>query len=646
MRTFSSRRAALAALLAAAVLTAIPAAAAAVPTGSAWRFQSTSLSPPRLTVSHRSAAASGLIFTAPFKNFAIASPVVGQPGALIVRGDGTPVWFRAAPAGQTIADFQTQSYRGRPVLSFWQGVVELPGNAAGIPAGSPGPGAAYHVLDQHYRPLRTITGRDGWTADLHEFTITPQGTAIFVVAKRVAADLTPYGGATNGQYEDNGIQEVDLNTGRLLFQWDMAQHIPLSQAFDRPPPKGTWDPFHINSIELGPNGDLLISARETWSLYDIAHDGAGAVTWTLDAKPAATDSSFQLGPGAAFSWQHDARFLADGSVSLFDDHCCNLAAPAAGPPPAARGLVLRLDRTAGTASVAASYTHSPGLVVATQGNMQSLPGGNRLIGWGQAPVISEYNGAGQLVYELELPAADESYRSLRLPWTGLPAARPAVAVRRHGARATVYASWNGATGVARWQLQAGDARHLRVVRSVRARGFETAIGFAPGARKRLRVRALDARGHVVGASRTVASTPPRRPAHAAATTLLQTRQAGGFGPVLAAANGHVLYEFDRDSRTRSRCTGACTRTWKPLAAVGSVRVKSGSGLQQRLVGHVRRPGGALQVSYNGHPLYLYTRDRRAGQLGGQAASQFGGDWYVLGPKGRPIACQPGLACGY
>jgi predicted lipoprotein with Yx(FWY)xxD motif len=433
----------------------------------------------------------------------------------------------------------------------------------------------------------------------------------------------------------------------------MADHVPLGQSFDPPPAKGTWDPFHINSIELGPGGDLLVSARETWSIYDIRHDAGGAVNWILDSKPAATDSTFSFGTGADFSWQHDARFRPNGEISLFDDHCCDLSVKSTTPPPTARGLVLKLDNTARTATMVHSYSRSPGLVVATQGNMQNLSNGNEFIGWGQAPVISEYSAAGRLVYEAQLPAADESYRTYRLPWSGLPSSKPAVKLIRHGARSTIYVSWNGATQVARWAVLAGATKgKLTLVKRVAKTGFETTIHVKLGQRRYLQIQALGATVQALASSaiKRVPAAPSRSnstlQAHRASATVLGTEKVSNFGPVLAAASGHVLYEFDVDTRNRSHCTGRCTNTWQPFLASGSVTVKSGSGLKPKLVGRLKLPSGRYQVSYNGHPLYLYAKDRRAGQLNGQAKYQFGGDWYVLGPKGRAIACTPGLVCGY
>jgi len=593
----------------------------------AWRFQTAPrLQPPQVQVlTSRKGTASGLVFLDPFKDFAVTTPQVGQSGALILDNAGDPVWFRPAPSGQDIVDFQTQTYQGRPVLTWWQGGLIVP---PATPAGVPEPGAAFYVYSQHYRQLKKITAQNGFIADPHELILTRQGTAIFPAVKDVSADLSAYGGSATGEYEDNAIQEVDLRTGRLVFQWDMASHIPLSQAeVTAPPVPGVvWDPYHINSIDLDSSGHLLVSARDTWGLYEISH-ATGTVIWQLGGK----NSTFTLGPGADFSWQHDARFLTGDEISMFDDSCCNL--PAGKPTRFARGLVLRLDVSTHTASVVRSYTHDPGLDVPTQGDMQTLPNGNVFIGWGQQPLYSEYTPAGRLLYDARLPDADESYRTLRLPWVGKPLTRPSIAVRRAGARTTVYASWNGATQVAAWEVLAGPGRHaLARVRVLARHGFETAIHLK-SRRGVFAVEALGARGRVLGTSAVVKATAPT--ASAASATSIGTHKTK-LGAVLATSSGHVLYLFAKDAKNRSVCSGACASVWKPVIAHGRVSAAPKSGVVEKLLGTIRRSDGTTQVVYDGHPLYTNVADTAAGDMHGEGANEFGGRWYAVNAKGASV----------
>lgn len=629
-------------------LTALaPGTASAVGLGSAWSFKTQpTLQPPKVTVdTNLKGAAPGLIFTDPFKDFASATPQVGQSGAMIVDSRGNPVWFKPAAKNDTVLNFNRQMLNGAPVLTYWQGLLVVPGDGlTNVPPGYTEPGAVDKIYNQHYQLIKTVKAQGQWTAiDPREFLITPRNTAYYITDKVLTnQNLTSYGGRSGGSLEDNGIQEVDLNTGKVLFDWDMTKHVSPGQSVSSAAAPGVWDPYHINSIAVGPHGDLLISVRNTWSLYEI-NRRTGALNWTLDSKPNPTDSSFTLGSNAGFSFQHDARFLPSGDISMFDDHCCKIG-PIPTPAPVSRQLVLRVSTTAKTANYVSSIAHLPSLAVETQGNAQPLSNGNTFVGWGQQPYYSEYSSTGKLLYDATLPAADESYRTYRQTWTGKPLVRPRIRVRRNGRRATIHVSWNGTTQTTAWELLVGTRKHQLVpVEKVAKRGFETTIRVrARGAY--YRVKALDANGHVLRASAIARAAAPG--AQAGATTSLETYKTSNLGAILAASNGHTLYEFNRDTRHRSSCTGRCARSWKALRAGGKVQVKHGSGLNARLVGTIRLPGGASQVTYHGHPLYEYVKDKRAGDLHGQDLAQFGGNFYAVGPKGRAIVCAPNLLCGY
>ncbi|MGP0029676.1 MAG: hypothetical protein ACLPVF_04135 [Acidimicrobiales bacterium] len=107
------------------------------------------------------------------------------------------------------------------------------------------------------------------------------------------------------------------------------------------------------------------------------------------------------------------------------------------------------------------------------------------------------------------------------------------------------------------------------------------------------------------------------------------------GSVLATGTGHALYDFLPDTPTHSACTNdGCVYQWPPLVKVGPIEV--GPGVDRSLVGTLPRPGGAVQISYGGHPLYTYTLDEEPGWITGQAIDQDGGPWYVIDPAGHPI----------
>ena len=147
--------------------------------------------------------------------------------------------------------------------------------------------------------------------------------------------------------------------------------------------------------------------------------------------------------------------------------------------------------------------------------MQSLPGGGWMIGWGGLPNLTEFNAQGQIVYDAQLPAGENSYRVYREPWSGQPTAPPAIVAKATGSAPAVYASWNGATTVASWQLLTGtSSAHMTAVSTTPRSGFETTIP-APAAPVMrcprtaacptllYQVRALGASGRVLGTSKAV-----------------------------------------------------------------------------------------------------------------------------------------------
>jgi EmrB/QacA subfamily drug resistance transporter len=455
-------------------------------------------------------------------------PVIGQSGPLILDNQLQPVWFQPVPEKVVASNLGAQSYEGKPVLSWWQGLVTNTGQTES---------GEDVVVDQHYRPIARLKGAGGWVLTLHEFLI--DGEDAWVTAnKNLALDLSKYGGAYNGALIDSAVQEYNLRTGKLLHSWDALEHIPLGDSYATLPTNGfPWDAYHVNSIQLAGAGKLLVSIRNTWAAYlvDIA---TGRIEWTLGGKR----SDYSFGPGADFQWQHDVA-LAPGSansatgvaaggpggsaaaapallLSMYDDHCCQITSggknvPATGP---SRALVLRLDRQRHTATLAAQYVRERGFAADYMGDAQPLPGGNVFVGWGSEPYFSEYSRSGKLLLDAELPWPDVTYRATLARWVGLPLARPAGAARHTGGSSgasptgtTVYASWNGATRVASWRVLAGSATgRLTAVASAAKSGFETAIALPGGAQAsgytRFQLQALDSAGRAIGRSRQFSVT--------------------------------------------------------------------------------------------------------------------------------------------
>jgi EmrB/QacA subfamily drug resistance transporter len=439
-----------------------------------------------------SKSAPGYIFTANFYNLNYP-PLVGQSGPLILDGNLQPVWFQPVPESVVASNLSLQSYQGKPVLSWWQGVVT---NTGATESGED------VLVNQHYQKIATLKATGGWVLTLHEFLIS--GEDAWVTAnKNIAKDLSSYGGAYNGALIDSAVQEYNLKTGKLLHSWDALDHIPLGDSYASVPTNGfPWDAYHVNSIDLAGDGRFIVSMRNTWAAYMVDID-TGKIEWILGGKR----SDFEFGPGAAFQWQHDVKLQSASTVSMFDDHCCQLtgggtSVRATGP---SRGLVLELDPAARTATLLAQYPGGGDFESEYMGDTQPLANGAAFIGWGSEPYFSEYSPSGKLLLEANFPGPDLSYRSTLEQWVGKPLTAPAGAARQADGKTTVYASWNGATEVVSWRVLAdagtgsGPGPLAAVARAARS-GFETAIG-VPNGYKSFEVQALGAGGRVIGTTR-------------------------------------------------------------------------------------------------------------------------------------------------
>jgi hypothetical protein len=431
--------------------------------------------------------------TAPGYVFIAPKMVVAQAGPMIMDNRGEVVWFKPLNT-RGITDFRVQQYRGKPVLTWWRGKVSNVGVGDGW----------YVIYDTSYRPIAEVRAGNGLVGDVHEFLITKNNTALFTVYHRLPVDLSSVGGPKEGKIWDGIVQEVDIQTGRVLFEWHSYPQVAIGESY-APPPKAKagakappFDYFHINSIEVEPNGNFLVSARNTHAVYEIDRK-TKKVLWRLGGKK----SDFKLGPGVRFAWQHDARRQADGTITIFDN--------GAAPPVEkfSRVLVVRANTGTMKAALVRSYHHPRRLLAPFEGNAQFLPNGNIVVGWGAWPYVSELSRSGAVLFDAYFgdgkpPGKDaDSYRAYRFAWRGHPTDRPVVVVAGDAA----YASWNGATDAVRWQVLAGPAAgQLKTVQTVAKNGFETPIRLKKSAAF-YAVKAIDRAGKVLGTSEAVAPQP-------------------------------------------------------------------------------------------------------------------------------------------
>ncbi|HEY7829475.1 MAG TPA: arylsulfotransferase family protein [Solirubrobacteraceae bacterium] len=435
----------------------------------------------KLTVPARPGAAPGDLFLAPYQG-------QGSPGPEIVDQQGRLVWFHPLPAHQIATNFQVQSYQGRPALTWWQGHVLQVGFGEGED----------EIYDSSYHPLATVRAGNGYHADLHEIRLTPQGTAWIDAFDPIHLSLSSVQGAAGGVLTDSVVQQIDIKTGLVMWEWHALGHVALSESYDLPVPHNSypWDYIHINSIDPGAGNDVLLSGRSTWALYDVDL-GSGAINWRLGGA----HSDFHLGSGVRFYWQHDAEFQAGGLISVFDNGST--------PPKErqSRGLLLLPNLSSHTVTLQKAFVNpAKTLLASSQGNTLALPGGDWLMGYGGLPNLTEYDASGHVLLDASLGKNVQNFRSYLSPWSGQPTTAPALAVQSAGAgKLSVFASWNGATAVASWRVLAGSsAGALAPVGAAPRAGFETSIQISSSAAY-VAVQALDGSGAVLGTSPTVKS---------------------------------------------------------------------------------------------------------------------------------------------
>lgn len=431
--------------------------------------------------------------TAPGYIFIAPKMVVAQAGPMIMDNRGEVVWFKPLNT-RGVTDFRMQHYRGKPVLTWWRGRLSDQGVGDGW----------YVMYDTDYKPIAEVRPGNGLVGDVHEFLLTKRNTAVFTIYHRLPVDLAPIGGPKEGKIFDGIVQEVDIRTRKVLFEWHSYPRVGVKESYAPPPdPKkgadaAPMDYFHINSIDVEPNGNFLVSARNTHAIYEIDRK-TKKILWRLGGKR----SSFKMGSGTSFAWQHDARRQRDGTITLFDN--------GAAPPVEkfSRILVLRVNTKTKTATLVRSYHHPDMLLAPFEGNAQFLPDGHVVVGWGAWPYVSEFSKSGKLLYDAyfgdgnQPPQDADSYRAYRFTWDGRPTDRPAVVI----ADDTAYVSWNGATEVARWRVLSGpSAGRLTTLETVAKDGFETPIRLKKSAAF-YAVRALDRDGRVLATSAAVAPQP-------------------------------------------------------------------------------------------------------------------------------------------
>jgi len=437
------------------------------------------------------------------------------PQATIYDTDGRLVWTSAYER-QQIYDLKVQTYNGQQYLTFWSGDDTVGGHGAGT----------IHMYDKNYQEFKKIRATNGKDADLHDFVITPNGTALLTIYARRDVDLTAVGKPFVGPVWDCYIQEVDMETGEAVFEWSALDHLKISSAMNEIGTDGEndvpWDWFHINSIDKDNKGNYLISSRFLQALIYI--DGrTSEVIWIMGGK----DNMFvDLSQGNAtnFAYQHDARWADDyTAITMFDNAVDDLHLDRA----LTRGLKIKVDQEAMTAEIAAEYFNPRQILGKSQGSYQTLPNGHVLLGYGDSAAFTEYAADGTVLCDVHFSPESRysfsdvmSYRVHKYEWHGWPLTIPVSVLDQSDDREwRVFVSWNGATEVKEWILEGAknltwsnetgtlvDTTEWKELTSKDKIDFETVIDLQYHYPAWLRVVAKDAGGNVLGAGEPLNGT--------------------------------------------------------------------------------------------------------------------------------------------
>ena len=330
-------------------------------------------------------------------------------GPEIISNTGKVIWFHRLPAHELASDFRTQTYQGKPVLTWWQGPPDLGAVSGGTD----------YVYNDRYQKIAEVKGGNGYSADGQEFLITPRNTALVIADTITTANLTSIGGPPDQKVVDSIVQEIDIGTGKVLFQWNAADHVPYKDS-EQPRPASAaipWNWFYINAVHLDTDGDLLISARYAWAVYKVSLR-TGKIIWVLGGKhstfrPKAAPGQVLDKAGEIFAYQHDPEAIGHNEYTLFDDESGGNGSYLLHY---GRVVTVRLNLATKVATLVKSVRQPEDLLATEEGNAQTTRNGDLFVSWGNLAYISEFSPTGQLLFNAQLPGADITYRAYRLPW--------------------------------------------------------------------------------------------------------------------------------------------------------------------------------------------------------------------------------------
>ena len=353
-------------------------------------------------------------------------------GPLIIDSAGDPVWFLPFTT-KNIHDFRVQELDGKPVLTWWEGQFQN-----GLRRGRVRDPRLHLHGDQARLGRERLRRRP---ARVHAHAVRHGADQRLQQRQRPTSRASA--GRGTGRCSRASCRRSTSRTGKLLFEWHSFDHVGLDESY-LPNVAGAWDYFHLNSVDLLADGNYLISARHTSTVYKLDR-ATGEIVWRLGGKK----SDFQIGPGTAFAYQHDARARGNGVVSIFDDGGYSTVSAI---EPLARDLPhARRDRDDGDARARAPAARRAARVRDGQRAAAVRTGTCSSVGaWCRAARSSRRAATSSSTRASSPPR--RRYRTYRNTVDGTPAGQPNVAVVPKGNGVDLFVSWNGATEVARWRV--------------------------------------------------------------------------------------------------------------------------------------------------------------------------------------------------
>jgi hypothetical protein len=427
------------------------------------------------------------------RGYVFLTPRAADPdeptGPTIRDWRGNLIYHRPLP-NRVSANLTPQVYKGKRVLTWG----ERPPVATPADIFKVDPEDAFHVIvDTSYEEVAKVRAQgEGVGTDMHELVITKRGTALLIGFRITTKDLTEVGGAPNGQIAETIVQEVDIATGKLVFEWAPTEHVPITDSMFPLPQVDAWDAYHVNTVSEARDGNLLVTMRHTSAIYKIDRK-SGKVIWTLGGE----SGDFRRERGTRFYFAHDAHELPNGNLLVFD----NGATDKDRRSEHSRVIELKLDHKSRRVSLVREIVHDPPILSISQGNARVLENGNVFVGWGNRQWFSEYTRHGQQLFDGSLPSSSyHSYRAFKGPWPAKPHGRPGIVASHTRGRTLIYASWNGATEIAEWRVLGGPGEaRLKPIGAGDWQGFETKLDVAR-VLPVVQVEALDKDGNVLGRS--------------------------------------------------------------------------------------------------------------------------------------------------